>query len=154
VTEIRFYHLERRCLDEALPSLLEQALAEGARVVVEAPSSELIEALDERLWTYSDDSFLPHGLARDGEPEAQPIYLTAAAENPNRANWRILVGGASALPVLKDVTIAPARLILLFDGADPEARAAARTQWTEIKAAGFAPTYWREDDTGRWAQGR
>jgi len=153
MTDIRFYHLERRRLEDALPRLLEQALAEGARVVVEAPSSELIDALDERLWTYSDDSFLPHGQARDGEPEAQPILLTAAAENPNNAAWRILVGGAQALPALSG-DAALERLIVLFDGADPDARAAARAQWTEIKASGFAPSYWREDDTGRWTQGR
>jgi DNA polymerase-3 subunit chi len=154
MTEVRFYHLERRRPEEALPSLLEQALAEGARVIVEAPSSEMIESLDERLWTYSDDSFLPHGLVRDGETETQPILLTTSADNPNRAAWRVLLGGARALPILKEATLAPARLILLFDGADPEARSAARMQWTEIKAAGFTPTYWREDDAGRWEQGR
>ena len=154
MTEVRFYHLERRRVEDALPGLLDQALAEGVNVIVEAPSSELIEALDERLWTYSDDSFLPHGLARDGEPESQPILLTTEPENPNNAAWRVLLGGAKALPVLGEPTLAPARLILLFDGADPDARAAARTQWTEIKAAGFTPTYWREDDTGRWREGR
>ena len=154
MTEVRFYHLERRKLEDALPSLLEQALAEGARVVVEAPSSELLDALDERLWAYSDDSFLPHGLARDGEPDTQPIFLTTDAENPNKAAWRVLIGGASPLRILNDPALAPERLILLFDGADSEARAVARAQWTEAKAAGFAPTYWREDDTGRWEQGR
>jgi DNA polymerase III subunit chi len=154
MTEVRFYHLERRRLEDALPSLLEQALAEGVRVVVEAPSSEIIEALDERLWTYSDDSFLPHGLARDGEPEGQPILLTTDADCPNGAAWRVLIGGARALPILGESAIAPARLILLFDGSDPDARAAARTQWTEMKAAGYAPTYWREDDAGNWEQGR
>ena len=153
MTDIRFYHLERRRLEDALPRLLEQALAEGARVVVEAPSSELIDALDERLWTYSDDSFLPHGQGRDGEPEAQPILLTTAAENPNNAACRILVGGAQALPALNNAA-APGQLILLFDGADPDARAAARAQWAEIKAAGFTPSYWREDDAGHWTQGR
>ena len=154
MTEVRFYHLERRKLEDALPSLLEQALEEGERVVVEAPSIELIEALDERLWTYSDESFLPHGLARDGEPQTQPILLTTEAENPNKAAWRVLIGGARALPILNEASLAPARLILLFDGADVEARAAARAQWAEVKAAGFTPTYWREGDTGHWEQGR
>jgi DNA polymerase-3 subunit chi len=150
VVEIRFYHLERRKLEDALPALLEEAIRENAKVVVEAPSSELIEALDERLWTYADDSFLPHGLARDSEPETQPILLTTGAENPNGASWRVLVGGALALSALSDPARGAERIILLFDGADAETRAAARAQWTEVKAAGHAPTYWREDDTGQW----
>jgi DNA polymerase III subunit chi len=151
VTELRFYHLERRRLEDVLPSLLEQALAEDVRVVVEAPSDELIEALDERLWTYADDSFLPHGLAREGAGESQPIFLTTGPENPNGAAWRVLVGGARVARALSDP---PARLILIFDGADPEARAAARTEWAELKAAGHALSYWREDDAGRWQQAR
>jgi DNA polymerase III subunit chi len=152
--EVRFYHLERRKLEDALPSLLEEALAQGVKTIVEAPANELIEALDERLWTYSDDSFLPHGLARDGAPEKQPILLTTGAENFNGATWRILIGGAEALPALRGGSDAYDRLILLFDGADPEALAAARAQWAQVKASGFAPTYWRQDDTGRWAQAR
>ena len=36
--EFRFYHLERRRLDQALPDLLEEALAAGVRAVVQAPS--------------------------------------------------------------------------------------------------------------------
>ena len=154
MTEIRFCHLERRKLEEALPGILEQGLTEGIRIVVEAPQSETIEALDERLWTYADDSFLPHGLARDGEPETEPVLLTTGADNPNGAAWRVLVGGARALPILSDPESAYARVILLFDGLDPEARAAARAQWAELKAAGHAPTYWREGDSGQWEQGR
>jgi DNA polymerase III subunit chi len=152
VTDVRFYHLERQKLDDALPALLEQALEEEVKVVVEGSSSELIEALDERLWTYSDDGFLPHGLARDGEAETQPIFLTTGVDNPNGATWRILVGGAEAQRALREA--APERLILLFDGADPDALAAARAQWAQVKSIGFAPTYWRQDDTGRWAQAR
>jgi DNA polymerase III subunit chi len=154
MTEIRFYHLERRKLEDALPALLEEALAADARVVIEAPSPELIDALDERLWTYSDDSFLPHGTQRDGEPETQPIYLTNGPENPNGATWRVLVGGAACLSLLGADASEYERIVLMFDGADPDARAAAREQWTEIKSAGRTPTYWRQDDTGRWAQGR
>jgi len=152
--EVRFYHLERRKLEEALPSLLEEALAQGVKTIVEAPATELLEALDERLWTYSDESFLPHGLARDGEPDKQPILLTAGAENPNGAKWRILIGGAQALPILRAASDVYERLILLFDGADAEALAAARAQWAQLKSSGYAPTYWRQDDTGRWAQAR
>jgi DNA polymerase III subunit chi len=154
MTEIRFYHLERRKLADALPSLLEEALAAEMRVVVEAPSPDLVDALDEQLWTYSDDSFLPHGTARDGEPETQPVFLTSGPDNPNGAAWRVLVGGARALPTLSGGAISYDRIVLMFDGADPEVRDDARGQWTELRAAGYAPTYWRQDDTGRWAQAR
>lgn len=151
MTEIRFYHLQGRNPEEALPALLEEALAEGARVVVEAPAQEWIEALDDRLWTYSDESFLPHG--RD-DPDAQPIFLTTGDDNPNGARRRFLLAGARAAPILAREPTAYERIVILFDGAEEEARTAARAQWAELKAAGHAPTYWREGETGAWEKGR
>ena len=155
MTEFRFHHLERRRLDQALPDLLEQALAEGVRAVVQASSTEQVEALNERLWTYSEASFLPHGAARDGEPEAQPIYLTDNEENPNGATLRVLLAGVDAAPFAGTAAgRAYERIVLLFDGRDEEARAEARRQWSALKAAGEALGYWREGEDGGWEKVR
>jgi DNA polymerase-3 subunit chi len=154
MTDLRFYHLQRRKPEEALPAILEEALRQGLTVTIEAPEREWIEALNERLWTYSDESFLPHGAMRDGEPETQPIFLTTEGDNPNGARLRILLRGAKAAPILADAPTAYERIVILFDGTDEEARTGARAQWAELKAAGHAPTYWREDETGDWREGR
>lgn len=155
MSEFRFYHLERRRIDQALPEILEDALAEGLRAVVQAASEERVEALNERLWTYSDESFLPHGAARDGEAESQPIYLTVGDENPNGARLRVLLSGVGAAPfVAPAASAAYDRVILLFDGGDEEAKAEARRQWSLVKAAGAAPSYWREGEDGGWEKGR
>ena len=89
MSEVRFHHLERRRVDEALPRILERALEEGRRVLVRASSEEMAAALNERLWTYDDASFLPHGAAGDGDPETQPIFLTCEADNPNAATMLV-----------------------------------------------------------------
>ena len=151
MSEFRFLHLERRRIDQALPNILEEALAAGWRVVVQAASEERVEALNERLWTYSDESFLPHGSARDGDPHAQPIYLTAGDDNPNDAQLRVLLSGVSAAAFAE---AGCERVALLFDGRDEEAVADARRQWTEVRAAGVAPSYWREGEDGGWARVR
>ena len=39
-----------------------------------------------------------------------------------------------------------------FDGSDEEAVAAARGQWTTLKSAGHAVTYWQQDEACRWSQ--
>jgi DNA polymerase-3 subunit chi len=40
--------------------------------------------------------------------------------------------------------------MLLFDGNDAEALAAARAQWSALKAGGHALSYWQQNDDGRW----
>ena len=151
MSEFRFLHLERRRIDQALPDILEEALAAGWRAVVQASSEERVEALNERLWTYADESFLPHGSARDGEARVQPVFLTAGDENPNGARLRVLLSGVPAAAFL---AADYERVALLFDGRDAEAVADARREWTEAKAAGAAPSYWREGEDGGWEKVR
>lgn len=144
-SDVMFYHLEYQPLDKVLPSLLEKTLERGWRAVVQAGSEERLEAIDTLLWTYSEESFLPHGGARAGFAAEQPVYLTTGDEVPNGAGVRFVVDGA-----------APAsyngmeRIIFLFDGNDDEAVAAARVQWKAAKAAGCGLTYWQQSDNGRW----
>jgi DNA polymerase-3 subunit chi len=148
VTEILFYHLQGQKLEGVLPTLLEKSLERGWRVVVQCSSEERIEALDAHLWTYRDDGFLPHGTWREQEAAAQPVLLTVNDGNPNAATVRFLVDGA-ALPPDSD---AYQRIVLIFNGDDDDAVAAARVYWTEAKAKGFEATYWQPDDNGRWVK--
>ena len=81
-------------IENVLPPLLEKSLERGWRVVVQSTSQERTEALDAHLWTYSDDSFLPHATSRASDAEDQPIILSAEETNPNRANVRFLIDNA------------------------------------------------------------
>ena len=146
MTEVLFYHLQGISLESVLPPLLEKSLERGWRVVVQSTSPERTEALDAHLWTYSDDSFLPHATSRVADAEDQPIILSVEDGNPNRANVRFLVDNA-ALPADAD---AYDRLVLVFNGDDGDALAAAREVWKDCKSRGFEVTYWQADERGRW----
>ncbi len=147
MTEVLFYHLERRPLEGVLPALLEKCLERGWRVVVQCGSAERLEALDAHLWSYRDDSFLPHGTAMEAEAAHQPILLTTARDNPNAATVRFLVDRAEP-----DSLSGYARAVFLFDGRDDEAVAVARAHWKAAAAAGHEVTYWRQDESGRWVR--
>jgi DNA polymerase-3 subunit chi len=147
MTEIGFYHLTRTPLDRALPKILEKALEAGKRAVVIAGSDERVAVLNAALWTYDQDSFLPHGTAREGEAARQPVWLTAEDENPNGAQIVVLTDGATVAEMA-----AFERCLDMFDGNDPAAVAAARERWRAAKAAGHALTYWQQTDRGGWAK--
>jgi DNA polymerase III subunit chi len=150
MTEVLFYHLKGQTPEQVLPALLQKSLERGWRVVVQASSDERVEALDAHLWTWRDDSFLPHGTSRDAEAAQQPIMLTATADNPNGATVRFLVDGAEMTDDLADASKGYERIVMLFDGDDPDALEAARARWTKAKTAGAEVTYWRADENGRW----
>lgn len=154
MADIGFYHLLRG-LDRALPRLLEKVVASGARAVLHAGSEERVEAINAMLWTYDPGSFLPHGSARDGFPEAQPIWLTTGLDNPNSAGVLVLVdglpvegAGGEAAPALPPFP----RVLDLFDGNDEAVVAAARQRWRVWRDAGHVLTYWQATPSGGWVK--
>ena len=145
MTEVLFYHLEQRPLEQVLPILLEKTLERGWRAVVQTGSEERSEALSNVLWTWRDEGFLPHGTTRDGNPEHQPVWLTENDESPNGATVRFYVDGA----VLGDVS-GLERAVYMFDGRDEQAVERARNEWKQITASDNEATYWQQDESGRW----
>jgi DNA polymerase-3 subunit chi len=145
MTEVLFYHLEQASLESVLPGLLEKTLERGWRAVVRAGSRERIEALDSHLWTYRDESFLPHGASGDGA--LQKVWLTDGEDTPNDPQILFLVDGAQTSPEsIKTLE----RCVMIFDGNDDEAVGAARGFWKAASAAGHEATYWKQSETGRW----
>ena len=145
MTDVLFYHLEHQPLERVLPSLVERTLERGWRAVVQAGSEERVEALDTLLWTFREESFLPHGTRRDGNSAEQPVYLTTNEENPNKAGVRFMVDGAETAELS-----GYDRVVYLFDGRDETAVAKAREQWKAAKGAGCTVTYWQQSSEGRW----
>lgn len=143
MTEIRFYHLQTRTLEQVLPELLAKGLSTGRRIVVRTADKNAAEALNDLLWIYKPDSFLPHGCAKDGHAEHQPIWLTPDNDNPNAADILVLT---------KDCRVDDIESYTLccdiFDGNDEIALSAARQRWKLALDAGHALTYWQQTDKG------
>ena len=150
MTDVWFYHLERQSLEQVLPVLLDRALARGWRAAVQATALERIEALDNLLWTWTDESFLAHGSTRDGDETMHPIWLTTGPDNPNGAAMRVFIDGASPGDVLSDPACAPSeRAVVMFDGRDEASLDVARSQFRELRTAGHVLSYWRQSPDGR-----
>ncbi|MEM1365966.1 MAG: DNA polymerase III subunit chi [Pseudomonadota bacterium] len=148
--EVMFYHLMEQPLEIALTGLLERSLQRGWRVVVEGRDRTRLEALDQHLWMYRADSFMPHALAQpDGDEDQQavhqPVWLTDDDDNPNGAQVRFLIDQAEATD-----TASHERLVYMFDGLDMDAVGHARERWKAEKALGRKLTYWQQSSEGRW----
>ncbi len=145
MTEMLFYHLTETRLEDALPPLLEKSLQRGWRVVVQAGSEERRDALDQYLWTYRDESFLPHATDNAQQADKQPVLLCANEGNLNSANIRFLVDGAQPADLA-----GYERAVFMFDGHDQGQLEAARGQWRDLKAGGHELTYWQQTPDRRW----
>jgi len=144
MTEILFYHLEQRSLEQVLPLLLEKSLERGWNAIVEVGGDERAKAIDDALWSFRDDSFLPHAIVGGEHDGEQPILITCDKNNPNASNIRFFVD--RCMPRVEGDY---ERLVYMFDGHDPEAVEEARAIWKALKSENEL-TYWQQGGSGRW----
>lgn len=134
-------------MQRALPKLLEKIVATGNKALVLTGSEEEAEQLNQSLWTYNPDSFLPHGTMKDGRPEDQPILLSTETAPVNNATMLLITNGQPAPnPELFE------RVLDMFDGNNAESVAAARTRWASYKDSGYVLTYQKQTEAGGWEQ--
>jgi len=145
MTNISFYHLLHQPLSHALPKLMSKVNDAGLKAVIKVGTAERMGELDEILWTYSKQSFLPHGHMKSKFPDQHPIYLTTGDENPGRATILILVDNMESDDLTKYD-----RCLEMFDGTNQEAVTAARARWKTYKEAGHELTYWQQTEQGGW----
>lgn len=145
MTDVLFYHLTETRLEDALPALLEKCLERGWKVGVEMRDADRREKLDQHLWTYREDSFLPHGSDEADMPEAQPVLLSLSSANANGATVRFYIDGA-----VPDLPLNYERVVFVFDGHDQSELETARGEWKRLKAEGHTLTYWQQNNQGRW----
>lgn len=145
MAEVLFYHLEQQSLDTVLPTLLEKTLQRGWRATIESGTEPRLEALDAELWTYKEESFLPHCLNTSEKAIYSPIVLTTDNQNVNNAQVRFYIDGATP-----DEVEGYERIVILFDGRDDLETQKARGLWKIYQDSAHEPTYWQQSDSGKW----
>jgi DNA polymerase-3 subunit chi len=139
---VDFYHLTASTLDRVLPTIAEKVLANGQRLLVVA-ETEMLARLDEQLWSYAKDSFLPHGRDR---AEGQPVFLSPEPAPANGATNIALADGR-----WREEALGFERTFYFFDN---DGREGAREAWRSLKGRPEVEArYWKQDERGKWVQG-
>ena len=145
MTEVRFYHLQKQTLDQALPLILEKVYQTKNNAIVRMADTKEVTRMNDILWSYKPHSFLPHGCKKTGHENDQPIWLTDKTENPNDAKTLILTQNTTE-ENLSDFDLC----CEMLDGHDNAAISEARNRWKTYKDKGFDVTYWYQSETGKW----
>ncbi len=150
MSEVLFYHLENRQLDDTLPVLVNMAHSRGWTSAIRVESPARAKAVDRLLWDFDDQSFLPHGLDSEAHAERQPVLITLEEIPANHAGMLFIVGGAASPTWEAATTRQLDRVAVIFDGHDPQAVQNARDAWRGARDNGHTVTYWKENAAGQW----
>ena len=144
---IDFYHLQKQTLDQVLPKLIEKAYGTGMPIKIKIGNEARVEFINSLLWTYNEESFIPHGSKKDGFAKEQPIWLSSEDDNPNQAQMLFLVDGAQ---IPQQEIEKYERIFNIFDGNDDTSLQQARTFWKNISTTTCEKNYFQQDDNGHW----
>ncbi|ADO42799.1 DNA polymerase III subunit chi [Ketogulonicigenium vulgare] len=147
MAEIQFFQLFDGPVAATLPVLLNRSLERGWRVILRGTDPARMAALDVDLWRRDDDGFLPHGLAGGPHDALQPVLLTTGDGLPD-GDCLICVDMATATPA---ECASLERVVLIFDGHDPQALDHARGEWKALTGQGVPASYFAQED-GRWVK--
>ena len=142
--EYWFYHLETATVKGLLPGLLEKTLKRGWRALVKLPEEKLAD-MDEYLWSFQDNSFLPHG--RDDEPlsDMQPVTLSSRVEKAQGRQAVFLIGGTD----LSDMG-GVERCMVMINGRSDADVSRERKRWKALKDKGVVLSYYQQNERGGW----
>lgn len=111
--------------------LLEKAYLKGHRAFVFCNTQQEAEHLDELLWTFKEDSFIPHHLQGEGPEPPPPIQIGWQSE-PRGFN-DILFNLSSTIPSFYQKF----RRIIEIVSNDPQEKEQSREHYKQYKAQGY-----------------
>lgn len=145
---VNFYHLSRRPVEDALPLLVARVLAGGQRLLIHAATPVFAKALDDRLWTFDAESFLPHASPGSSiDPTFEHVWITTDTDNLNKAKVLLLADQTNS-PHIATME----KVLIVFDGRHRESLQEARAAWKSLKEAGHTLRYFQENEDGGWRE--
>ena len=133
-----FYVLESSDARERLKfacRVIDKAFGAEQRVLVWFDDPAALQSFDDLLWSFAQDSFIPHDpVGPESNWEDSPVLLSCAALPPTGAE--VLVNLASSVPALAS----HARQVIEIIDADPTRRQAGRARFKQYRELGVTPT--------------
>ena len=115
--------------------LLEKAQGQGLRVYVNAPSEPVARALDRLIWTFRQDSFIPHGLF--GAADGSLTQVLIGWDRDPTGESQVLLNLAPDVPLYFSRFERLAEVV----GADPDARQRGRERYRFYRDRGYPLDY-------------
>jgi len=129
--QVDFYILDpHRHPVQLVCQLVDKAYQQGLKVQIHTCDQIIAQAIDDRLWTFSDISFIPHAMYQRGVP-AETQVLISWQDHP-QSHTGVLMNLTTNMP---DAVENFARIIEIV-AADDESRQYARQRYRDYRDLG------------------
>ena len=149
MTQIIFYSTAPLQVEKTLFALLEKSLEKGNKSLLLFKDKEKCLSINEQLWTYKQNSFLPH-ISEDDQIYDNidvPVYLSTKNENPFKAELLFSIDG-----FLPDKIDHFERVIIIIDVNDELLNEKYKNYYLDINKNFEDIVFYKSDDNGKWIE--
>ncbi|MED5484971.1 MAG: DNA polymerase III subunit chi [Pseudomonadota bacterium] len=149
MTQIIFYSTAPLQVEKTLFALLEKSLEKGNKSLLLFKDKEKCLSINEQLWTYKQNSFLPH-ISEDDQIYDNidvPVYLSTKNENPFKAELLFSIDG-----FLPDNIDHFERVIIIIDVNDELLNEKYKNYYLDINKNFEDIVFYKSDDNGKWIE--
>ena len=149
MTQIIFYSTAPLQVEKTLFALLEKSLEKGNKSLLLFKDKEKCLSINEQLWTYKQNSFLPH-ISEDDQIYDNidvPVYLSTKNENPFKAELLFSIDG-----FLPDNIDHFERVIIIIDVNDELLNEKYKNYYLDINKNFEDIVFYKSNDNGKWIE--
>ena len=149
MTQIIFYSTAPLQVEKTLFALLEKSLEKGNKSLLLFKDKEKCLSINEQLWTYKQNSFLPH-ISEDDQIYDNidvPVYLSTKNENPFKAELLFSIDW-----FLPDNIDHFERVIIIIDVNDEILNEKYKNYYLDINKNFEDIVFYKSDDNGKWIE--
>jgi DNA polymerase-3 subunit chi len=133
MTEVLFVEVTARRMEMRACEIAERTYTQGKRLQIIVADQSQARRLDDLLWTFRPDSFVPHGLFEEEKDQPpQPVVITTNLE-PIPGIETLLMLNYCPIELVGQFS----QVIHLIIVDNQERLQASREYWTQLKEAGF-----------------
>jgi len=134
-----FYNASHRDVVADITWLTENIFKKNNSIVIFCTDQETAKVVDDFLWSYKEDSFLPHALKKHEEVSLNPILVSTDLDEGFEHNVLIALNGV--LINEKDWQRF-AKIYYFFDDQDMTEKENARSMWKSFSSLDIDCKYW------------
>ena len=134
-----FYNSTQRNVVADISWLIEKLFKEKNRILVFCKDLETIEVIDNFLWAYKEDGFIPHSMATKETSIIYPILITTDIHEEYEHNVLLALNGV----LIKEKDWRKfSKAYYFFDDQENNEKENAREMWKSFSALNIVCKYW------------
>ena len=134
-----FYNSSHRNVVADISLLIERLFKEKNSILVCCKDQETVEVIDNFLWAYKEDGFIPHSIETKEQSSVYPILITTAISENYKHNVLLALSGI----LIKEKDWRKfTKAYYFFDDQENEEKENARLMWKSLSALNIICKYW------------